>query len=127
MATGPDGPTGPDGGPAAEVVAHGGDDVVVRLEDRSGSTGYQWWVVDAPDLLVPQGDRVEPHRPDRTGGSGEATEDGGDVPAPVVGAPGEHVFTYRAAGAGEGVLAFALRRAWEPDPVATVAVRVVVS
>ena len=124
MATGP---TGPDGGPAAVVVAHVGDDVVVRLEDRSGSTGYQWWVVDASDLLAPRGDRVAPHRPDRNGGTGEATEDGGGVPAPVVGAPGEHLFTYRAVGAGEGVLSFALRRAWEPDPVATVAVRVVVS
>ena len=97
---------GADDVPGAEVLANLGDDVVLRFEDRSGGTGYRWELTDAGDLLAFVGDEQRP----------------GDGP----GAPGVHAFSFRAGRAGRGRMAFALRRAWEPGPVATAVVAVVV-
>jgi predicted secreted protein len=99
---------GPDDAPA-EVRAQVGDDLVVRLPDQSGSTGYQWTVVDVPDVLTPDGDGLVP-------------ADGGPTP----GAAGAHLFSFRAVGAGTGTLSLALARAWEAEPARRVAVLVVV-
>lgn len=97
---------GSDGGPRAQVLARVGDDVVLRFEDRSGGTGYRWELTGAGGLLAPLGEESRP----------------GDGP----GVPGVHAFSFRAGRAGEETLAFALRRAWEPGPVATALVAVVV-
>ena len=97
---------GPDDGPRAEVLASVGDDVVLRFEDRSAGTGYRWELTGPADLLAFVGEASRP----------------GEGP----GAPGVHAFSFRADRAGAGALAFALRRAWEPGPVATAVVSVVV-
>ena len=97
---------GADDAPRAEVLAHVGDDVVLRCEDRSGGTGYRWELTDVGELLAFVGDRSRP----------------GDAP----GVPGVHAFSFRAERAGGGRLTFVLKRAWEPGPVATAVVAVVV-
>ena len=97
---------GADDVPRAQVHARVGDDVVLRFEDRSGSTGYRWEPAPAGRPLAFVGDERRP-------GVGP-------------GVSGVHAFTFRADRAGEGRLAFALRRAWEPGPVATAVVAVVV-
>lgn len=97
---------GADDVPRAQVLAQVGDDVVLRCEDRSAGTGYRWELAGSTGPLTVVGDGARP-------GVGP-------------GVPGVHVFSFRADRAGEGRLTFALRRAWEPGPVATAVVAVLV-
>jgi predicted secreted protein len=94
---------------AVEARAQVGDDLVVRLPDQSGSTGYRWSAVDVPDVLAPDGDGLVPAEG-----------------APRPGALGAHLFSYRVTAAGAGTLSLALARAWEAEPARRVDVHVVV-
>jgi predicted secreted protein len=83
--------------------------LVVHLSEQAGSTGYSWTATATPSAAKQVGEDTVP--PTST----------------LLGAAGEHVFTYRMVSPGAGSLGFALVRPWEPaSPVKTVTVALTV-
>lgn len=102
--------SGPDGLPTAPVKLVVGQSLVVHLAEQAGSTGYSWSPTVTGNGLVGAGDTVIPAPPSTAG--------------PVVGAAGDHAFTFRATKDGTVRLTFALQRPWNKETARTVTLTV---
>ncbi|MDQ1290114.1 MAG: protease inhibitor family protein [Actinomycetota bacterium] len=105
---------GPDGLPTEAIRLRLGTCLEVHLREAAGSTGYAWSVRSVTGGLTFVGDVLIPP-------TGPSPTD----PAPP-GAPGDHIFTFRAVRPGSGSASFDLRRSWEPEPGQTVTVTAII-
>lgn len=96
---------GPKGLPADPVTVATGGELVVHLQEQAGSTEYSWSPTDVPDSLAL---------------TGESSVTGPTMPGSV----GEHIFTFRVNGDGQGTLSFSLVRPREKKPANKISITV---